>query len=59
MAAKYIGRWSNSRSPRTRELSPIVKKIWLSIHRINFGIHVTVHPARPHHGETNVKYHTF
>ena len=53
MAAKYIGRWSNSGPPRTRELSPIVKKIWLSIHPINFGIHVTVHPAGPHHGETN------
>ena len=40
MAAKYIGRWSNSGPPRTRELSPIVKKIWLSIHPINFGSHV-------------------
>ena len=44
MAAKYIGRWSNSGPPRTRELSPIVKKIWLSFHPINFGSHVTVHP---------------
>ena len=59
MTDKYISRWSNSGAPRTRELSPIVKKIWLSIHPINFGSHVTVHPAHPHHGETNVKYHTF
>ena len=59
MTDKYIGRWSNSGALRSREPSPIAKKIWLPIHSINFGSHVTVHPARPNHGETNVKYHTF